>query len=125
MSFGFLRGYFTSASATCTSKPFDSLKPAEQALVSSWTSALYGNDGIEDDLIRKTDPRKMTWLSIVILDQSLMALAQGCIDADSGSAPRCYEYADVILSFARRSIILHARSPEFLHTGDGYLPLLR
>lgn len=59
------------------------LSSQHQKLVSSWITALYGSEGIEDDLIRSTPPRTMLLLAPTIVHQSVVAMEAGIIDQDS------------------------------------------
>lgn len=54
-----------------------------QKIVSSWITALYGSEGIEDDLIRSTPPQTMLLLAPTIVHQSVTAMENGIIDHES------------------------------------------
>lgn len=54
-----------------------------QKLISSWITAFYGTEGIEDDLIRSTPPQTMLLLAPTIVHQSIIAMENGIIDHES------------------------------------------
>lgn len=88
------------------SKPYSlhTLSPQQQGLVSSWIAALYGSEGIEDDLIRNTPPRTMLALAPTIVHQSMIALERGIVDQEtllSGLSYFCQDF----LTYTLPSII--------------------
>lgn len=68
-----------------TALPLRTLSTVQKTLIESWIGALYGNEGIEDDLIRQTNPQDMVVLAVTIVQQSLSAMQHGVIDMDSES----------------------------------------
>ena len=73
-------------------------------LVASWIGALYGAEGIDDELIRSTAPRVMLALAPTIVHQSLAAHAAGVIDTETLNGGLSYFTQD-ILNFALPGIV--------------------
>lgn len=94
------------ASSATLSKPtsLHALSDQHRQLVASWITALYGSEGIEDELIRSTPPRIMLALAPTIVHQSMMAMENGIIDQETllnGLSYFCQDF----LTFALPGII--------------------
>ena len=82
----------------------ESLSHEHTELVASWIGALYGAEGIDDELIRSTAPRVMLALAPTIVHQSLIAHAAGVIDTETLNGGLSYFTQD-ILNFALPGIV--------------------
>lgn len=82
-NFGTASALVASSSVSGSAYPLQALSPEDRKLVSSWITALFGSEGIEDDLIRATAPRTMLLLAPTIVHQSVTAMENGIIDQES------------------------------------------
>ena len=81
---GYIHSLLTNVTGSASvAAPLASLPADQRSLVASWISALYGNDGIGDELIRATSPRIFLRIAPTIVDQSCRALQSGLINLDS------------------------------------------
>lgn len=103
-------GYSVTSSITASSDTLSNptslhaLSDQHRQLVASWITALYGSEGIEDELIRSTAPRVMLALAPTIVHQSMMAMENGIIDQETllnGLSYFCQDF----LTFALPAII--------------------
>ena len=82
---GIVASFLATPASACTPHSLRVLSSEHRTLVGSWITALYGNEGIDDDLIRATDPKLMLSLATTIVQQSLVACETGIIDMESES----------------------------------------
>lgn len=82
----------------------EALSAEHKELVSSWITALYGNEGIDDELLHSTHPRIMLGLACTVVHQSLQAMAAGIIDKDTLNGGLSYFTQD-LLSFTIPGLI--------------------
>ncbi|KAK9899898.1 Med5-domain-containing protein [Cystobasidium minutum MCA 4210] len=99
------------ASSATLSKPasLHALTEQHRKVVSAWISALYGSEGIEDDLIRSTSPQVMLAIAPTIVHQSMIAMENGVIDQETllnGLSYFCQDF----LTFALPSIVSYLAS---------------
>ena len=59
------------------------LEPAKQSLISRWIGALYGSDGLSDDLLKDTPPKVWLEISTTIYSHSVIAIKQGKLNLDT------------------------------------------
>ncbi|SNX83749.1 related to Mediator of RNA polymerase II transcription subunit 5 [Melanopsichium pennsylvanicum] len=86
-----------STSSTCY--PLSTLSEDERNLVSRWIHALFGNEGISDDLISASPPTTLLRLSPLLFSQSISACQYGVIDLETLRGGLSYFLQD-LLSFA-------------------------
>lgn len=76
----------------CSLQP-TATEQTQSQLVDSWISALYGNEGIDDELLGRTSPRVMlSGLAVTIVGMSLKAYEVGVVDMESEF---CFDYVSV------------------------------
>lgn len=92
----FLATYLATSS---TSYPLPSLTEENRLLVSRWIQALFGNEGISDDLISASPPPTLLRLSPLLFSQSISACLYGIIDLETLRGGLSYFLQD-LLSFA-------------------------
>lgn len=80
---GLCSALLTSPKTSSLAYPLAALPQDKRKLVASWISALFGNEGIDDDLIRSTHPYTLLSLASTIVEQSIMAQEAGIIDEES------------------------------------------
>lgn len=87
----------------------ESLSAEHRVLVSSWITALYGNEGIDDELLRSTHPRVMLGLACTVVHQSLQAMKAGVIDKETLNGGLSYFTQD-LLSFTIPGLVRYLRN---------------
>ncbi|CDW97943.1 hypothetical protein [Sporisorium scitamineum] len=88
---------YLSASSVCY--PLSTLSEEERGLVGRWIHALFGNEGISDDLIQASPPTTLLRLSPLLFSQSVSACQYGVIDLETLRGGLSYFLQD-LLSFA-------------------------
>ncbi len=88
---------FLSTSSVCPT--LSSLNEDDRSLVSRWIYALFGNEGISDDLISLSPPSTLLRLSPLLFSQSISACNFGLIDLETLRGGLSYFLQD-LLSFA-------------------------
>jgi mediator of RNA polymerase II transcription subunit 5 len=83
---------------------YSSLSSAEQSTISKWITALFGSEGIPDELIKNSSPQLMLRLSPTLFSQSVTACLQGVIDMDTLRGGLTYFLQD-LLSYTLPSAI--------------------
>ncbi|SPC65998.1 probable Mediator of RNA polymerase II transcription subunit 5 [Ustilago sp. UG-2017b] len=91
----FLATYIATSPA---SYPLPSLTGENRLLVSRWIQALFGNEGISDDLISASSPPTLLRLSPLLFSQSISACLYGIIDLETLRGGLSYFLQD-LLSF--------------------------
>ncbi|TKY85434.1 hypothetical protein EX895_005596 [Sporisorium graminicola] len=79
--------------------PLSALSEEERGLVAGWIHALFGNEGISDDLIQASPPTTLLRLSPLLFSQSVAACQYGMIDLETLRGGLSYFLQD-LLSFA-------------------------
>ncbi|SPO23767.1 probable Mediator of RNA polymerase II transcription subunit 5 [Ustilago trichophora] len=79
--------------------PLSALSEEERGLVGRWIHALFGNEGISDDLIQASPPTTLLRLSPLLFSQSISACQHGIIDLETLRGGLSYFLQD-LLSFA-------------------------
>ncbi|SPO24470.1 probable Mediator of RNA polymerase II transcription subunit 5 [Ustilago trichophora] len=79
--------------------PLSALSEDECGLVGRWIHALFGNEGISDDLIQASPPTTLLRLSPLLFSQSITACQHGIIDLETLRGGLSYFLQD-LLSFA-------------------------
>lgn len=92
----FLATYLTTSSVCY---PLSALSEDERGLVGRWIHALFGNEGISDDLISASPPSTLLRLSPLLFSQSISACQYGLIDLETLRGGLSYFLQD-LLSFA-------------------------
>lgn len=91
----FLASYLASASVCY---PLSVLGEEERGLVGRWVHALFGNEGISDDLIQASPPTTLLRLAPLLFAQSIGACVHGVIDLETLRGGLSYFLQD-LLSF--------------------------
>jgi mediator of RNA polymerase II transcription subunit 5 len=89
-----------------TIRSLASMSQQHKSLVSLWITALHGNEGIDDDLLRSTGPIGFLGLAATIVEQSLQAWQMGIIDTDNLLGGLSYFTQD-LLNFSLPGIIAY------------------
>lgn len=84
--------------------PLSTLCEDERALVGRWIHALFGNEGISDDLISLSPPTTLLRLSPLLFSQSISACQHGVIDLETLRGGLSYFLQD-LLSYALPSAL--------------------
>lgn len=92
----FLATYLTTSSVCYR---LSTLSEEERGLVGRWIHALFGNEGISDDLIQLSPPTLLLRLSPLLFSQSISACQHGLIDLETLRGGLSYFLQD-LLSFA-------------------------
>ncbi|PWY99482.1 Med5-domain-containing protein [Testicularia cyperi] len=92
----FFAEYLSTASACHT---LSDLSEDDRALVGRWIHALFGNEGISDDLIQASSPKTLLKLSPLLFSQSITACIYGVIDLETLRGGLSYFLQD-LLSYA-------------------------
>jgi len=80
-TFGTSTGFFVSwITSGYSAFALQLLDDDERGLVAGYISALFGIEGISDDLLHGTDPRALLRLAPTIMEQALLAFRAGVID---------------------------------------------
>lgn len=77
-------------------KPLDRLTKMEQETVANWITALFGSDGISDDLIRSSSPQLLMRISPTIFSQAILATSSNVIDLDTLRGGLTYFLQDLL-----------------------------
>ncbi|KAL7421490.1 hypothetical protein Q5752_004377 [Cryptotrichosporon argae] len=80
------------------------LDAGEQELVNSWVKALYGSDGIDDQILLATSPHVFSRLATTLIDQSIAAAANGVIDMDTLRSGLSY-FSQPLISWSLGGIV--------------------
>lgn len=75
---------------------YSSLSSTEQSAISNWITALFGSEGIPDELIKSSSPQLMLRLSPTLFSQSVTACFQGVIDMDTLRGGLTYFLQDLL-----------------------------
>lgn len=89
----------THLATSSVSYPLSVLSEEDRGLVSRWIHALFGNEGISDDLISASPPTTLLRLSPLLFSQSISACQHGIIDLETLRGGLSYFLQD-LLSFA-------------------------
>ncbi|GAC97526.1 RNA polymerase II mediator complex subunit [Pseudozyma hubeiensis SY62] len=89
----------THLATSSVSYPLTALSEEDRGLVSRWVHALFGNEGISDDLISASPPTTLLRLSPLLFSQSISACQHGIIDLETLRGGLSYFLQD-LLSFA-------------------------
>ncbi|EST05232.1 hypothetical protein PSEUBRA_005498 [Kalmanozyma brasiliensis GHG001] len=95
----------THLATTSFCSPLATLSEDERALVGRWIHALFGNEGISDDLISLSPPTTLLRLSPLLFSQSISACQHGVIDLETLRGGLSYFLQD-LLSFALPSALV-------------------
>lgn len=101
--------FFPSVMRSLTAtRPLDRLSKMEQDTVGNWITALFGSDGISDDLIRSSSPQLLMRIAPTIFSQAIIATSTNVIDMDTLRGGLTYFLQDLLsytLPGALRSVI--------------------
>ncbi|PWN35765.1 Med5-domain-containing protein [Meira miltonrushii] len=89
----FLPSVMRSLTAT---RPLDRLSKMEQETVANWITALFGSDGISDDLIRASSPQLLMRIAPTIFSQAIIATSTNVIDMDTLRGGLTYFLQDLL-----------------------------
>ncbi|KAJ9479433.1 Mediator of RNA polymerase II transcription subunit 5 [Pseudozyma hubeiensis] len=89
----------THLATSSVSYPLTALSEEDRGLVSRWVHALFGNEGISDDLTSASPPTTLLRLSPLLFSQSISACQYGIIDLETLRGGLSYFLQD-LLSFA-------------------------
>ncbi|RSH95318.1 mediator complex subunit [Saitozyma podzolica] len=80
------------------------LSVTEKTCMSGWVKALFGSDGIDDQILLSTVPADFCWLSTSVIQQAIAATAAGAIDRDTLHSGLSY-FSQPLLSWSLGGIV--------------------
>ncbi|RUS24835.1 mediator complex subunit Med5-domain-containing protein [Jimgerdemannia flammicorona] len=91
--------------------------PEEERFMSRWLSALFGNDGISDDLIRSSDPQTLITLAPILFERSVGAYQAGQIEYETLQGGLDY-FQEPFLSYVLVPGVVGWLSEEIVFSGE-------
>ena len=80
------------------------LDPSKRSCINGWIKALFGPDGIDDEIILATTPAEFYRLAAGVIQQSILATAAGQIDIDTLHSGLSY-FSQPLLSWSLGGIV--------------------
>lgn len=82
----------------------EDLSEDERGHLNGWVKALFGSDGIDDEILLKTSPQGLCGLASTLVQQSIVAASSGQIDLDTLHSGLSY-FAQPLLSWCLGSVV--------------------
>lgn len=82
----------------------EDLTEDERGHLNGWVKALFGSDGIDDEILLKTSPQGLCRLASTLVQQSIVAASSGQIDLDTLHSGLSY-FAQPLLSWCLGSVV--------------------
>ncbi|WVR09129.1 hypothetical protein IAU60_006191 [Kwoniella sp. DSM 27419] len=83
---------------------FPHLEPSEKDCMNGWVKAIFGSDGIEDQILLATPPQSLYKLSPTLILQAIAATAAGQIDLDTLHSGLSY-FSQPLLSWCLGGVV--------------------
>lgn len=82
--------------SSCAVQLGSRLASSEQVVVSNWITALFGSEGISDELISSSSPQLLLRITPTLFNQSITACCSGVIDSDTLRGGLTYFLQDLL-----------------------------